>query len=146
MSKTQKMLPTTRARVKSSWRTCSTPLKVGCGHAEMKDSNPKAAIEQYLLLLDSEEPQTEKNWSAKCINEIITLKVKKQDLADIDQVVSKLLTYINNMSRYDRGITTDCIFSAVSKIGDLEKKKQVAQGHSRLSRRCCVSSRRKTWR
>lgn len=91
----------------------------------MKDSDPRAAIEQYMLLLDSEEPLSEKTWSAKCINEIINLKVKRQDLGDIDQVVAKLLTYINNMTRYDRGITTDCIFSAVSKIGDLEKKKLV---------------------
>lgn len=94
----------------------------------MKDSNPKGAIEQYLLLLDSEEPMTEKTWSAKCINEIINIKIKKNDLDDMNEVIKKLLTYINNMSKYDRGITTDCIFNAVNKIGNLAKKKEVGPG------------------
>jgi hypothetical protein len=95
----------------------------------MKDSNPKGAIEQYFLLLDSEEPMSEKAWSAKCINEIINIKIKKNDLDDMNEVIKKLLAYINNMSKYDRGITIDCIFNAVNKIGNLAKKKEVEQRH-----------------
>jgi hypothetical protein len=95
----------------------------------MKDSNPKGAIEQYFLLLDSEEPMSEKAWSAKCINEIISIKIKKNHLDDMIEVVKKLLTYINNMSKYDRGITIDCIFNAVNKISNLAKKKEVGRSH-----------------
>src|SRR3990167_6270197 len=80
---------------------------------ELKDKDPKAAQEQYMLLLDSEEPLAEKTWSAKCIGEIIAIKVRRNDLEDMQEVVKKLLAYINNMSKYDRGVTIDCIFNAV---------------------------------
>ena len=85
-----------------------------------------------MLLLDSEETLTEKVWSAKCINEIISLKIKKNDLSDMNQVVKRLLAYINSMTKYDRGITIDCIFNAVNRINDLNKKKEV--GGTGLSR------------
>lgn len=90
---------------------------------ELKDKDPKAAQEQYMLLLDSEEPLAEKTWSAKCIGEIIGIKVRRNDLEDMPEVVKKLLAYINNMSKYDRGVTIDCIFNAVNRIPRLDKKR-----------------------
>lgn len=90
---------------------------------ELKDKDPKAAQEQYMLLLDSEEPLAEKTWSAKCIGEIIAIKVRRNDLEDMPEVVKKLLAYINNMSKYDRGVTIDCIFNAVNRISKLDKKR-----------------------
>lgn len=70
------------------------------------------------MLLDSEEPLSEKAWSAKCINEIISLKIKRNDMEDMVQVVKRLLTYIHNMSKHDRSVTIDCIFNTVNKIND----------------------------
>lgn len=90
---------------------------------ELKETDPKASIEQYFLLLDSEEPLAEKTWSAKCIAEIIGIKVKRNELQDLSEVVQKVLTYVHNMSRYDRGVTVDCIFAAVNRISDTEKRR-----------------------
>lgn len=115
----------TKMREITSWRTYFILPRVVFAYSEQKDSDPKGAIEQYMLLLDSEEPMTEKAWSAKCINEIINIKIKKNDLSDMNQVVKKLLTYINSMSKYDRGVTIDCIFNAVNKINDVPKKREV---------------------
>ena len=91
---------------------------------EMKETDPAGAIEQYFFLLDSEEPLTEKAWSAKCIAEIISIKVKRNELKDLAEVVHKLLTYVHNMTRYDRGVTVDIIYAAVNKIPDIEKRRQ----------------------
>ena len=69
---------------------------------------------------------TEKEFTSKCITEIIKLKVTNKDFDGFEVSVRKMLTAMNCMSKFEQRTTIDNIFNAINKMGNISKQKSVS--------------------
>lgn len=84
------------------------------------------AIEHYMLVIDLEDSLENKEYTAKCITEIIKLKVDNKDFDKFEESVRKLLRAMNCMSKHEQRGTINSISGVLSKIGNIQQKKSVS--------------------
>ena len=78
-----------------------------------------------MLVIDLEESVEDKEYTAKCITEIIKLKVDNKDFEGFEDSVRKLLRAMNCMSKHEQRTTINSISNVVSKMGNMKQEKAV---------------------
>ena len=68
---------------------------------------------------------TDKKWTAKCISQIIALKIQIKQIDDLENDVKRYLRCINSMAKIDKDATIDSIFAAVRELNSLKKQRGV---------------------
>ena len=80
-----------------------------------------------MLVIDLEESLSEKEYTSKCITEIIRLKVDNRDFENFEESLRKLLRAMNCMSKHEQRTTINSISNVVSKMGNIKQEKAVCR-------------------